>query len=179
MPVFIFSQTDAMFIGADLTWQKRWSSSLDGNFGISYLLTLNTKKNETLINQPPISTSYKLVWKMKKLWKAESSQISFKPSYTFRQFQAPGTIRPEELIDGSVVITPESEIFDFKDTPSGYFLLDLAWQMKFRNFNTGVSIQNIFNTRYRNSLNEMRYFADEPGINLLFTINYKFKSNQK
>jgi iron complex outermembrane receptor protein len=179
MPVFIFSQTDAMFIGADLTWQKRWSSSLDGNFGISYLLTLNTKKNETLINQPPISTSYKLVWKMKKLWKAESSQISFKPSYTFRQFQAPGTIRPEELIDGSVVITPESEIFDFKDTPSGYFLLDIAWQMKFRNFNTGVSIQNIFNTRYRNSLNEMRYFADEPGINLLFTINYKFKSNQK
>ncbi len=176
MPVFIYDQADALFIGTDLSWQKEWSNSIDGTFGMSYLWSKNLKKNESLINQPPISINYQLGWEIPSFWKVKSSQLSLNPSYTFRQFQAPRTIRPEELIDGSIVITPDSEIFDFKDAPTGYFLFDIAWQLKLGGFDAGLSIQNVFNTRYRNDLNEMRYFADEPGINFLFTFNYLFKS---
>ncbi|MFT6941763.1 MAG: iron complex outermembrane receptor protein, partial [Cyclobacteriaceae bacterium] len=33
MPVFIFEQADALFIGMDLTWQKIWTENLNGIFG--------------------------------------------------------------------------------------------------------------------------------------------------
>lgn len=176
MPVFINDQADALFIGTDLSWQKEWSNSVNGTLGMSYLWPLNIEKNESLINQPPITINYQLDWEMPTFYKSISSQLSLKPSYTFRQFQAPRTIRPEALIDGSVIITPASEIFDFKDAPKGYFLFDIAWQLKSKRFDIGLSIQNVFNTRYRNYLNEMRYFADEPGINFLFSIKYLFNS---
>jgi len=174
MPVFIFDQANAVFIGGDLTWQKKWSNSLDGTFGISYLWSRNIQKEEVLIDQPPLTTNYKLVWKAKDFWKIKSSEFSFKPSYTFRQFQAPRTVRADELIDGTVAITTESEIFDFKDAPDGYFLLDVSWTFNLKPFEASISVQNLLNTSYRNYLNQMRYFADEMGRNFLFTINYKF-----
>lgn len=176
MPVFIHTQADALFVGTDFSWQKEWSNTINGTLGISYLWSKNVKKDEPLINQPPLRINYQLAWETPAFWNASTSQLSIKPSYLFRQFQAPRTVRPEELIDGTVAITPDSEIFDFKDAPEGYFLLDIAWQLKTKRFNAGVTIQNVFNTRYRNYLNEMRYFADEPGINILFSLNYLFNS---
>lgn len=177
MPAFIYDQANALFAGADLSWQTQWSRSLSGTLGMSYLWSRNLKKNEALINQPPITTSYNLIWNTRSLWKVSSSQLSIKPSYTFRQFQAPMTIRPEELIEGTVMVTPESEIFDFKDAPEGYFLLDIAWRFQLgRQLNASLSVQNVLNARYRNYLNDMRYFADEPGRNVLFTLNYTFNS---
>ncbi len=176
MPGFVFDQTDGLFLGADLTWQQQWNPSLRGTFGLSYLWSRDVKEDDFLINQPPITTSYQLVWKTKNIWKIESSQISIKPSYTFEQFQAPRTIPPQDLIDGSVTISPESDDFDFKDAPAGYFLMELAWRFKIKQFDASFSVQNLFNARYRDYLNEMRYFADEMGRNFLFTINYTFNS---
>jgi len=177
MPLFIFDQANALFLGTDFTWQQKWTKAIDGTLGLSYLWSQNIDKNEPLINQPPITASYQLVWKTKEFWKFESSKLSIKPSYTFMQFQAPRTIRTEDLINGSEVITPASEIFDFTDAPEGYFLLDIAWRCKVKQLEASFSVQNLFNTRYRNYLNEMRYFADEMGRNFLFTINYNFNSN--
>ncbi|MEL7220573.1 MAG: TonB-dependent receptor, partial [Bacteroidota bacterium] len=179
MPVFIYDQADALFVGTDLSWEREWSNAVDGTLGFSYLWSKNLKKNEVLINQPPMAINYKLTWKLPAFFGANSTQLSLNPSYTFQPFQAPRTVSPEDLIDGSVVITPESEIFDFKDAPSDYFLLDLTWKMKANGFDAGLAVQNVFNTRYRNYLNEMRYFADEPGINLLFTINYYFHQQNR
>lgn len=176
MPVFVYDQADALFIGADFTWQKKWSNSIDGTFGASYLWSKDIKKNEPLIHQPPITTSYKLTWKMKDFWKIKSSQFSIKPSYTFEQFQAPRTVSVEELIDGTANITSDSEIFDFIDAPSGYFLVDATWKFRLNQFGASLSVQNLFNTSYRSYLDELRYFADASGRNFLFTIQYKFNS---
>lgn len=176
MPVFIFEQADALFIGMDLTWQKIWTENLNGIFGFSYLWSQNLKENEPLINQPPMTASYKLSYDLPKCWKIESSKFKIRPSYTFNKYQSPRVVRPDELINGSVVITPASEIFDFKDAPKGYFLLDLGWEFQSGNFKGSIEIKNVFNTQYRDYLNEMRYFADEVGRNVLFTINYIFNS---
>ena len=72
------------------------------------------------------------------------------------------------------MITPESEIFDFLDAPDGYFLLDISWNYKWKNLNGSIAAQNVLNTSYRNYLNELRYFADDLGINIHFTLNYNF-----
>ena len=178
MPVFIIDQTDAAFVGTDITWKHQWTKRIKGTYGVSYLWSHNVRDNEYLINQPPITTSYKLTWNTPNFWKVESSKFYVKPSYTFQQFQAPRTITPEELIDGTVTIDANSEIFDFKDAPDGYFLMDLGWNFKLYDFSLGVTVQNVFNTSYRDYLNQMRYFADNPGRNFLFTINYTIQSKK-
>ena len=85
------------------------------------------------------------------------------PSYTFKQFQVPKTISPEQFTDGSLTTIDYSEVFDIKDAPDGYFLFNLTWKIKKNNLSTNIKIKNLFNKKYRNYLNQMRYFADEPG----------------
>ncbi|NAS31901.1 TonB-dependent receptor [Flavobacteriaceae bacterium R38] len=172
---FFVDQADALFLGFDYTWKKELTKKISATYGFSYLWSRNVGENEPLINQPPISTNLEVQWDQGKLWFFESSKWSIRPSYTFRQFQAPRTVRPESLVDGSEIITENSEIFDFIDAPDGYFLLDASWNFKWKNLSGGITAQNLLNTSYRNYLNEFRYFSDEPGINLLFSLNYNFK----
>jgi iron complex outermembrane receptor protein len=177
MPAFIFNQVDAFFLGGDYSWKKEWTNNFSSVFGASYLWSRNVGDNDPLINQPPISTNFELQWNQGKIWLFDSSKWSIRPSYTFQQFQAPRTITPESLVDESVELTTDSEIFDFSDAPDGYFLLDLSWNFRWKNLYGGITVQNLFNTRYRDYLNEMRYFADEPGRNLLFTLTYSLKNS--
>ena len=157
MPAFIYDQADALFVGTDLTWGKQWSKKIEGTFGASLLWAQNIEKTETLINQPPITLNYKLSW----------------------ETNAPRTVTPQELINGDETITRDSKIFDFQDAPDGYFLLEIGWKFKWKNIGGSISVQNTLNNNYRNYLNEMRYFADEMGTNVLFTMNYVFKPKPK
>lgn len=177
-PVFIFHQTNALFVGLDYDWKAEWHKQLEGTFSMSYLWSRNINNNETLINQPPITVGYKIAWLHKNLWKFKSSKLTIKPFYRFKQFQAPRTLTPDQLIDGDEIITSESEIFDFKAAPNGYFMLKISWQYKWKNFNGSITVNNVLNTSYRDYLNEMRYFADAPGRNIFFNLNYKFKSSK-
>ena len=85
------------------------------------------------------------------------------------------TITPENLINGTASITSESDIFDFKDAPEGYFLLDFSWKININDFGFSLIVKNLLNEKYRNYLNEMRYFADEPGRNFIINLSYNFK----
>jgi len=177
-PAFIVDQADALFLGLDYTWKKEFTKQVSGTFGLSYLWSRNIGENEPLIDQPPISANLQLQWNQGKTWVFESSKWSIRPNYTFQQFQAPRTVSPESLVDGSEVVTTSSEIFDFLDAPEGYFLLDLSWNFKWKNLNGSITAKNVLNTSYRDYLNEFRYFADEPGRNILFTLNYSFKERK-
>ncbi len=177
MPAFIFDQADVLFLGAEYSWKKEWTPTVSSSFGASYLWSRNVGDNDSLINQPPISTNVELKWNQGKVWLFDSSKWAIRPSYTFSQFQAARTITPASLVDGSIELTTESEIFDFADATDGYFLLDLSWSFRWNNLNGGIRLQNLLNTAYRDYLNEMRYFADEPGRNLLFTLKYTLKTS--
>ena len=174
-PAFFFDQADSAFIGIDYTWKKEWTEKFLGTLGFSYLWSKNVSQNEPLINQPPITLNYQLDWRHKKLWKFDSSTIQIKPSYTFKQFNAPRTIPIENLVDGSVPLRPGDEIFDFKDAPEGYFLLDLSWSIKRKRLSASLTVNNLLNTSYRSNLNQLRYFADELGTNVFLNLNYSIQ----
>ncbi|MEL6810781.1 MAG: TonB-dependent receptor [Bacteroidota bacterium] len=173
-PAFIIDQAEALFLGVDYTWKKEITDKILATYGLSYLWSRNIGENEPLIEQSPISTNLELQWDQGKWWVFDSSKWTIRPSYTFQQFQAPRTVTPQNLVDGTVEVTPDSEIFDFIDAPDGYFLLDLSWNVGLGDFNGSIIAQNLLNNGYRNYLNELRYFADEPGINVLFALNYSF-----
>ena len=174
MPVFIYDQADALFAGADLTYSRTFTKTLKGTLGASYLWSQNVRKNEPLINQPPVNINAELSWKTPSFLGLDFSKLTLQASYTFRQFQAPRTVTPEQLINDEVEITPDSEIFDFKDAPEGYFLGHALWEWKYGKLGGQIEVRNILNIAYRDYLNQMRYFADEVGRNFLLTINYKF-----
>tara|TARA_B100001109_G_scaffold245500_1_gene233294 strand:+ start:7362 stop:9767 length:2406 start_codon:yes stop_codon:yes gene_type:complete len=176
MPVFIFDQADAFFVGFDYSWKRKWTEAVSGKLGVSYLYSRNIEDEEALINQTPIQLQYDLSWESKKLWKFDASTFSIRPSYTFQQFQAPRTVSPESLIERTEIITNDSEIFDFMDAPDAYFLLNLSWQFKWKQIHGGITIENLFNQAYRDYLNEMRYFADEVGRNIILNISYRFNA---
>lgn len=169
-----YDQVDALFFGLDYNYKKKFSKSFSGSYGLSYLWSRNIGENEPLIEQPPISTNLNFEWNQGDFWVFDSSKWSLRPSYTFKQFQAPRTVSLESLIDGSEVVTPDSEIFDFIDAPDGYFLLDASWIFGWKKITGSVTAQNLLNTSYRNYLNELRYFADDLGVNILFNLNYSF-----
>lgn len=174
MPVFMYDQTDALFVGADLTYTLTMGNSVKGTLGASYLWARNLNKVEPLINQTPINVSTEWAWQTPLWLSLDESKLTLQGNYTFRQFQAPRTVTPEQLISGTVPVTPESEIFDFKAPPAGYFLWHVGWEWRWGSFGGQAKVQNIFNTVYRDYLNQMRYFADEPGRNFLFSVHYKF-----
>jgi iron complex outermembrane receptor protein len=172
MPFYIIEQSDALLAGADFTYHYNLSKNLEGVLGGSYLWSKNIKKNESLINQPPVNINAKLILKTKDFWKVKQSVITLRSSYTFKQFLAPRTISPQSIIDGSVAINPGDAIFDFTDAPDGYFLLNASWGYAIGHFKGQLELRNILNQKYRSYLNEMRYFADEMGTNFLISINY-------
>ena len=174
MPYFIYDQSDVFFLGSDISLERKISENIKSTSTFNYLWSKNLKKNDKIINQPPIKISNNFVIKTKQFWNINFSEISIFPSYTFKQFQAPITISPEKLTDGSLTITKDSEIFDIKDAPDGYFLFDLSWKIKINDFSTSIIIKNLFNKKYRNYLNQMRYFADDLGRNFLINLSYSF-----
>jgi iron complex outermembrane receptor protein len=128
------------------------------------------------LNLPPVRIENSINWDTNNFWKINSSEISLSPSYTFQQFQAPMTISPESLINGTNNITSDTDIFDFKDAPEGYFLLDFSWKFNIKDFTASVMVNNVLNKKYRNYLNSMRYFADEVGRNFMINLTYSFKN---
>lgn len=174
LPVYIFDQSNALFLGSDLSWFHHLSDHLHGTIGFNALYSRNLSRNEVLIDQPPLSIQYVLDYELKDIGFFKRSQIRITPRYTFRQFQAPRTINPQDLIDGEVSVNEESEIFDFKKVPNGYFLLDVQLSSQIAGFHLALQAQNLFNSTYRNYLNQMRLFADELGINITAKITYNF-----
>ena len=175
MPYFIFDQNDVLFIGSDLTVKKEFTKKFNSSITLNYLWSKNLENNGNLINQPPVRIENNLIWKTNNFWKINFSEISLSPSYSFKLSQAPITISPEDLINGVVNITPETNIFDFKDAPDGHFLLDFSWRLKLNDFSASINVNNVLNTSYRNYLNSMRYFADEIGRNFIINFSYTFK----
>ena len=175
MPYFIFDQNDVLFIGSDLTFKRKFTNKFKTSLSLNYLWSNNLDNNGKLINQPPVRIKKSLIFETKSFWKVNFSEISLTPSYTFQQFQAPMTITPESLISGENNITTDTDIFDFKEAPEGYFLLDFSWKFNINDFTASIIVNNVLNKKYRNYLNNMRYFADEMGRNFILNLSYTFK----
>ena len=174
MPAFSTSQTDAVLLGGDITYVRKLTNILNTKMGASYLWSRNVKRNEVLINQPPINLSTEISWNTPAFFELNHSKLSLSTTYTFEQFQAPQTFTPDQLGNGIVEVTSQTKIFDFKDAPEGYFLANVRYEWRWNKLGGQLEARNIANVSYRDYLNEMRYFADEPGRNFLIALYYRF-----
>ena len=89
VPVFIFDQTDAFFIGSDLTVNTKWGDKMRTILNASYLWSQNVNKQEVLINQPPTRITNDFVFKTPDLGNIKTLDLTVGTNYTFRQFFHP------------------------------------------------------------------------------------------
>ena len=86
---------------------------------------------------------------------------------------------PDYNFDTFEPVSRQDQYVDISSTPSGYTLFNFngSYTHTFANnqsIKIGLTVENILNTRYRNYLNRLRYYADESGRNTSIQLHYNF-----
>jgi len=158
-PVYKYTQEDAWLRGFDLILISDFSHHLEWNakFSLTYGNTLI--EHRALILIPPAYVASGISWAFNDTPVLKNSRIAIEGEYTATQIHW----------------DQESELLP---PPDDFFLLGIRLSSGIRLgtniIQAGLSIENIFNTRYRDYLNRLRYFADEQGINVRFNVRYEF-----
>jgi iron complex outermembrane recepter protein len=156
--VFEYLQTDAFFIGADLS--AIWTVSSDWEvFSRGSLVRAKNTSEETFLPFIPtdrIETglSYKVLTAKSK----NESRISLSNLAVAKQHREPD--------------------FDLAPAPPAYMLWNLGFQTGFKlgnnKLNLGLQVNNLLNETYKDYMNRFRYFSHEVGRNIFIKLNYEF-----
>lgn len=148
-PVFYYQQNNAELYG--LNYKIKWlltKKLLLTNKG-NMMFGNDLSHHQYLNMMPPLMGHTSIEYDNKKY------SIDINSDYVFKQYRY-------------------SDLSDFQAPPKGYILfgtnLNYNFNIKSQLIKTSISIYNLFNTSYRNYLNRMRYFIDEPGRNITFRI---------
>lgn len=159
-PTFRFEQADSDLYGFNLGTQVRLLHGLWWQTSGSLLYGYNRAAEEPLIWIPPANITQTLSWRWRKHTPPiKDAELSISGAWVARQSRTPGT-------------------GDLAPPPPGYFLLSAELSGAFRlwklDWQLSVKGGNLFDTAYRNYLNRLRYFADEPGRNISIRLNTFF-----
>lgn len=120
----------------------------------SYLFTREAQAKHALVGMPPARIELEAV-RLFRQSSGDNSKLSFKSRYT---------CKAQGLASGSDYVAP----------PPAYWLCSLWWQTGINwqgvHWEFQVGIDNLLNTKYRDYLNRYRYFANEPGRNVVVRI---------
>ncbi len=176
-PVFQYRQTDALLAGGDLSGEVKLSARFAYSGKASYVMAQNQNSSERLPLIPPAEIENEISYTVPQLGSWKSIRTRIVSRSTLRQSRAPRTIFPIDIDNQTIEST-----FDFMPPPDGYTLLgiDITAHLTVGNseLSLNVGADNLLNTIYRNYLNRLRYFADEPGRNISIRVNYKFHSHE-
>ncbi len=158
-PVYIYHQADSRIYGADFLFSYEPFYRIRLTAKYAFVNGWNLDENIPLVNIPSPDFLGTLVFFPREFMNLKDSQISLTGKYVFRQHN----LLPEQ---------------DFLPPPEGYFLLSMEASTKKELSKSmlkfSVFINNLLNVSYRDYLNRLRYFADEPGISINFGVNYSF-----
>ncbi|MEJ2163613.1 MAG: TonB-dependent receptor, partial [Robiginitalea sp.] len=169
-PVWSYRQTDARLLGIDFSGYYVWGTHWETRHHFSLTKGNDLDQDLALINMPAPITRNEVLFK-KPEW--HELVIGLESTYVFRQNEYPPNIF---VFSPSEQETVELEI---NTPPDAYHLLGLKANMAFDLsetlvLNTGLTINNLLDTSYREYLNRNRYFADDLGRNIIiqFKLSY-------
>ncbi len=183
-PVFSYTQTNAQFLGADLTLKYEILPSWAVGAQTSLIRGKDLSQNTDIIFMPPNKYEANITFQPKKYNKTNNSDnnesnnnildntfVTLSVAHISKQRHAPANI-------------------DFGDTPAAYQLVNLSLgtsfdlgksiskgldnQPKKHNLSISFSATNLLNTTYRDYLNRFRYYANEIGRNYTLRMKYSF-----
>lgn len=172
-PVWEYQQTNAVLTGIDVTTHWNWSENWFQNFELAYVHGQDVSKSLPIIEMPPLHLNTKIQYANPK---CHHLLLSLKAEKVFWQNRFPNNdFYTNIVVNGNL----ESRLVNISTPPPAYNLLHFYSEMKFKTFKKSwatlvFSVQNIFNTEYRDYLNKQRFFANEIGRNfqIQLKINY-------
>lgn len=158
-PVFSYLQTDATIWGTDIMASCEWSKHFKSTAKMSLVSGQDIENHLPLIYMPPAQVQADLRYSFGQNGIASNSFLTFQAKRVFKQ----NRIESEQ---------------DFLDTPASYTLIGLeagtSTSINHSRLKFSIQVDNLLNIKYRDYLNRLRYFSDEPGVNISFRANYSF-----
>lgn len=158
-PVFLYKQSDANIYGADFTTYLQATDNLRITAKYAYIKGDNLTDDTPLVFIPSNNFSASIKYDAAHIGKFNNCAFELNSQYVFRQ---------ENLLDSQ----------DFAPTPESYFLLGAQLSGHVNLNNTRLKLflrgENLLNTRYRDYLNRLRYFADDLGRSFVIGGSWKF-----
>lgn len=181
-PYFRYSQTDALFIGADVDAVIPLHRYFIATPKISLMKARDIVNDDYFLFIPSNRLSLDLRYERPEVLRLKNPYLESGIQYVSRQVFSPRVITVREIKDAEEnnedLFKDDASMFDFADAPSGYHLLKVAagFSVKTKNvqYDFRLSSENLFNKRYRDYTNRFRYYADDPGRNVAFTIKCIF-----
>lgn len=163
-PTWRYMQTDARLTGAELQWLYMPSTHWQVRVSGAWLHAQNVSMNKPLILMPSNRAMASVVYVIPAFSKnVKKSEVEWSTQAVARQHRFPA---------GE----------DYAVPPAGYVIHSLSWRSTFlmgkQEVQFRVSAHNLFNTSYRDYLSRFRYFTDEPGRNIVFSVQIPFQLYQ-
>ena len=171
-PAYTYNQVLATFRGLDATFQYKLTPRLSLLSRSSLLFAYDHTNANYLVYIPANRTDNALRYDVISADKADSRRISglylsVSSLYVARQNRAPAV--SQRLDSGQLIFTG-----DFAPPPAAYTLLGaelgFRWQLGGQPLHVILTGTNLLNRAYRDYLDRFRYFADEPGRNLMLKL---------
>jgi iron complex outermembrane receptor protein len=156
---FNYKQTNAWFTGADVTVDYNWNSHFNSVAKAAIVRARDVSKNDWLILIPSdrLSLSNRYTTNISK--RVQRAYAEIEGRYVFRQVRIPRNF----------------DQIDYPRPPEGYFLLDASIGadvlINNRAITASVTLANALNTQYRDYMDALRYFIDQPGRSLVVRVH--------
>jgi iron complex outermembrane receptor protein len=179
---FRYTQTDAFFLGLDLSASWQVHPLVKVLPKISLLRASDERNNDYLVFIP--ANRYEIAIRYEKPSPGQLANIFIetKMKYVDRQRRAPRVITVQEINNaheqGTDLFKGNNSNFDFMAPPSGYFLWNVAAGLSLRSgkkkYDFRIASENLLNTSYREYTNRFRYYADDLGRNFIISVKCIF-----
>lgn len=181
-PYFRYAQTDALFVGADIDAAIPLHRRFTATPKVSLLKAKDVFNDDYFLFIPSNRFSLDLRYERPEVLRLKNVYIKSGIQYVSRQILSPRVITVREIKEseenGEDPFNGDVSIFDFAEAPAGYYLFNVAGGFSIKTekvqYDFRLSAENLFNERYRDYTNRFRYYADDLGRNLVFSVKCIF-----
>lgn len=167
-PYFLHDQTDAIYTGLDLDVRRDFGSGVESELKVSTIYARDVKNHQYFVGIPPLNVSMTLSKKI------GNFTLRLAPTFEGRKRQTPPVVNVEAFANGEAPAIRSSGNLDLLPAPDPFFLLNASLLYEKNNVSFSIRGENLLNTRYRRYTDNLRYYADDLGINLGLFLSYAF-----
>lgn len=181
-PYFRYTQTDALFLGTDFIATWKAARHLQVIPKVSLLRASDESNHDLLLFIPSNRYEVAVRYDKPQVGFFRNVYLESKTKYIARQSRAPRVVTVREIKEAEEQnkdpFNGDTSNFDFVAPPDGYWLWNIAAgaSVKARRvqYDFRLSCDNTLNESYREYTNRFRYYADDLGRNIIFSMKCIF-----
>lgn len=181
-PYFRYTQTDALFLGLDLSGDWTFAPQWKAGSKASLIRASDVSNDDFLVFIP--SNKYELSIRFDEPNRLflKRFYVEARGKYVAFQNRAPRVITVRDILEagqqGTNLFENNNSNFDFMAAPPAYLLLNLGTgfsvsKEKMR-YDIRLSVENLLNESYREYTNRFRYYAGDMGRNFMISAKCTF-----